>query len=85
MEQVNFTPEQIQVVFLTIIFSVAIFVAISYIVVRFMRFLEIKLKIIRIRKIARKTSLEGYAVKTNEKGVPVLLINKDNPVEIFVL
>lgn len=85
MEQVNFTPEQIQVVFLTIIFSVAIFVAISYIVVRFMRFLEIKLKIIRIRKIAKKTSLEGYAIKTNEKGVPVLLINKDNPVEIFVL
>lgn len=85
MEQMNLSQEEIRALFISLLIFITMTVAIIYISIRFLRFLEIKLKVMRIRKIAKKTSLDGYAIKTNEKGVPVLLINKDNPVEIFVL
>ena len=47
--------------------------------------MELWLKVLKIRRLAKKTNLDNYTLKTNEKGMPVLLVHRDSPDKIFII
>lgn len=79
------TPEQIQSSFIAMIFSFFILIAFIMITNKIFAKIMLKFKVLKIKKIAKKTNLDGYVLKTDQKGIPVLLVSKNNPEDIFLI
>ncbi|MDA3053539.1 hypothetical protein [Campylobacter sp. JMF_03 NE3] len=79
------TPEQIQSSFIAMIVSFFILIAFIMITNKIFAKIMLKFKVLKIKKIAKKTNLDGYVLKTDQKGIPVLLVSKNNPEDIFLI
>lgn len=79
------TPEQIQASFVAMVFSFFILIAFVMITNKILAKIMLKFKVSKIKKIAKTTNLNGYVLKTDQKGVPVLLVSKNNPEDIFLI
>lgn len=78
-------PELTKEMMVSFIISTMFIIFIVKIAFKAINAIELRLKIFKIKKIAKKTNLNNYTLKTNEKGMPVLLIHRDSPDKIFII
>lgn len=81
IEQPELTREMIT----SFVVSVIIIIFIVKLAFKAINAMELWLKILKIRRLAKKTNLDNYTLKTNEKGMPVLLVHRDSPDKIFII
>ncbi|WP_103642892.1 hypothetical protein [Campylobacter concisus] len=81
IEQPELTREMIT----SFVVSVIVIIFIVKLAFKAINAMELWLKILKIRRLAKKTNLDNYTLKTNEKGMPVLLVHRDSPDKIFII
>ncbi|WP_149702254.1 hypothetical protein [Campylobacter concisus] len=81
IEQPELTREMIA----SFVVSVIVIIFIVKLTFKAINAMELWLKILKIRRLAKKTNLDNYTLKTNEKGMPVLLVHRDSPDKIFII
>lgn len=81
IEQPELTREMIT----SFVVSVIVIIFIVKLTFKAINAMELWLKILKIRRLAKKTNLDNYTLKTNEKGMPVLLVHRDSPDKIFII
>lgn len=81
----NIPPNAVEIVglfYFTLIISI---VAIIFAMFKFLSMIELRLKIRKIKKISTKHNLTDYVMKTNSKGMPTLLVHRDDSSKIFII
>ena len=78
-------PELTREMIFSFIVSTMFIIFIAKIAFKAINAIELRLKIFRIKRVAKKTNLDNYTLKTNEKGMPVLLVHRDSPDKIFII
>ena len=81
IEQPELTREMIT----SFVVSVIVIIFIVKLAFKAINAMELWLKVLKIRRLAKKTYLYNYTLKTNEKGMPVLLVHRDSPDKIFII
>lgn len=81
IEQPELTREMIT----SFVVSVIVVIFIVKLAFKAINAMELWLKVLKIRRLAKKTNLDNYTLKTNEKGMPVLLVHRDSPDKIFII
>lgn len=81
IEQPELTREMIA----SFVVSVIVIIFIVKLAFKAINAMELWLKVLKIRRLAKKTNLDNYTLKTNEKGMPVLLVHRDSPDKIFII
>ena len=81
IEQPELTREMIS----SFVVSVIVIIFIVKLAFKAINAMELWLKVLKIRRLAKKTNLDNYTLKTNEKGMPVLLVHRDSPDKIFII
>ena len=81
IEQPELTREMIT----SFVVSVIVIIFIVKLSFKAINAMELWLKVLKIRRLAKKTNLDNYTLKTNEKGMPVLLVHRDSPDKIFII
>lgn len=81
IEQPELTREMIT----SFVVSVIVIIFIVKLAFKAINTMELWLKVLKIRRLAKKTNLDNYTLKTNEKGMPVLLVHRDSPDKIFII
>ena len=81
IEQPELTREMIT----SFVVSVIVIIFIVKLAFNAINAMELWLKVLKIRRLAKKTNLDNYTLKTNEKGMPVLLVHRDSPDKIFII
>ncbi|WP_107917382.1 hypothetical protein [Campylobacter concisus] len=81
IEQPELTREMIT----SFVVSVIVIIFIVKLAFKAINAMELWLKVLKIRRLAKKTNLDNYTLKTNEKGMPVLLVHRDSPDKIFII
>lgn len=81
IEQPELTSEMIT----SFVVSVIVIIFIVKLAFKAINAMELWLKVLKIRRLAKKTNLDNYTLKTNEKGMPVLLVHRDSPDKIFII
>ena len=81
IEQPELTREMIT----SFVVSVIVIIFIVKLAFKAINAMELWLKVLKIRRLAKKTNLDNYTLKTNEKGMPVLLGHRDSPDKIFII
>ena len=81
IEQPELTREMIT----SFVVSVIVIIFIVKLAFKAINAMELWLKILKIRRLAKKTNLDNYTLKTYEKGMPVLLVHRDSPDKIFII
>ena len=81
IEQPALTREMIT----SFVVSVIVIIFIVKLAFKAINAMELWLKVLKIRRLAKKTNLDNYTLKTNEKGMPVLLVHRDSPDKIFII
>lgn len=81
IEQPELTREMIT----SFVVSVIVIIFIVKFAFKAINAMELWLKVLKIRRLAKKTNLDNYTLKTNEKGMPVLLVHRDSPDKIFII
>ena len=78
-------PELTREMIFSFIVSTMFIIFIAKIAFKAINAIELRLKIFRIKRLAKKTNLDNYTLKTNEKSMPVLLVHRDSPDKIFII
>ena len=78
-------PELTREMIVSFIVSTMVIIFIVKIAFKAINAIELRLKIFKIKKLAKKTNLDNYTLKTNEKGMAVLLVHRDSPDKIFII
>ena len=81
IEQPELTREMIT----SFVVSVIVIIFIVKLAFKAINAMELWLKVLKIRRLAKKTNLDNYTLKTTEKGMPVLLVHRDSPDKIFII
>lgn len=81
IEQPELTREMIT----SFVVSVIVIIFIVKLAFKAINAMELWLKVLKIRRLAKKTNLDNYTLKTNEKGMPVLLVHRDSPDKILII
>lgn len=81
IEQPELTREMVT----SFVVSVIVIIFIVKLAFKAINAMELWLKVLKIRRLAKKTNLDNYTLKTNEKGMPVLLVHRDSPDKIFII
>ena len=81
IEQPELTREMIT----SFVVSVIVIIFIVKLAFKAINAMELWRKVLKIRRLAKKTNLDNYTLKTNEKGMPVLLVHRDSPDKIFII
>ena len=78
-------PELTREMITSFVVSVIVIIFIVKLAFKAINAMELWLKVLKIRRLAKKTNLDNYTLKTNEKGMPVLLVHRDSPDKIFII
>ena len=81
IEQPELTREMIT----SFVVSVIVIIFIVKLAFKAINAMEPWLKVLKIRRLAKKTNLDNYTLKTNEKGMPVLLVHRDSPDKKYII
>ncbi len=79
------TPEQAKAALMSSFFLLLCVVISIAVIVKAINFINLKLKVLKIKRIAKKHDLSNYTLKTNNKGFPTLLVSKIDPQDIFIV
>lgn len=77
--------ENANLIFASSLFLIFLTTVIIFASLQFLKFINLKLKVYKIKKLSKKINIKNYSLKINAKGVPIMLINNTDPSDIYLV
>ena len=80
------SPQNLELAgFVSLFIMFFVFVTLFMTTTKLLNYIVLRFKIAKIKKLGKKIKLDGYVLKTNQKGIPIFLVSKTNPEDIFLV
>lgn len=81
----NLTQEQLLQMVLALSLQIVFAIFVFYTFYKITFFINIKLKLLKLKRLSKKLNIEEFELKCNNKAMPILLVHKKNPSKIYFI
>lgn len=81
----EFVGQEWTVIIANITVTIFLIIILLFIIIKVSFFINLRLKVLKLKRMAKKKNYSNYSLRLNHKGMPIMLVNVSNPTDVILL